>query len=79
MIGVVVGGFFGATAGYFGGLYDTIVMRVIDINTSIPVLLLAVALSAALGTGVVSTGAQPWGLSSITGGARSCAPTVNFR
>lgn len=75
VIGIVVGGFFGATAGYFGGRYDTIVMRIIDIIMAIPVLLLAVALSAALGTGVLNTGVAV-GLSSITGGARILRSTV---
>ncbi len=75
VIGISLGGFFGATAGYFGGTYDTIVMRIIDIIMAIPVLLLAVALSAALGTGVVNTGVAV-GLSSITGGARILRSTV---
>lgn len=74
-IGIVVGGLIGATAGYFGGLYDSIVMRIIDIIMAIPVLLLAVALSAALGTGVINTGVAV-GLSSITGGARILRSTV---
>ncbi len=75
VVGLVLGGLFGATAGYFGGTYDTIVMRIIDIIMAIPVLLLAVALSAAFGTGIVNTGIAV-GLSSITGGARILRSTV---
>lgn len=42
----------GILAGYFGGIVDTILMRFLDIYTSIPQLVLAIALSAALGVGV---------------------------
>ena len=46
-----VGATLGATAAFFGGIYETIVMRIIDILQSIPALLLAAAISTALGTG----------------------------
>ncbi len=55
VISLVIGGFFGATAGYFGGAYETVVMRVVDIIMAIPGLLLAVSVSAALGTGIMNT------------------------
>ena len=55
IMSLIVGGFFGATAGYFGGKYETIVMRVVDIIMAIPGLLLAVSVSAALGTGTFNT------------------------
>ena len=54
-ISIVIGGFLGATAGYFGGKYETAVMRVMDIVMAIPGLLLAVAISAGLGTGIFNT------------------------
>lgn len=54
-ISVVLGVLLGATAGYFGGLYETIVMRVMDVMMAIPGLLLAVSISAMLGTGVFNT------------------------
>lgn len=47
-----VGATLGATAAFFGGIYETIVMRLIDILQSIPALLLAAAISTALGTGI---------------------------
>ena len=56
VISLVIGTVLGAVAGYFGGIYDTVIMRVIDIIMSIPGLLLAVAISAALGTGLLNTG-----------------------
>lgn len=54
-ISLVLGVLLGATAGYFGGLYETIVMRVMDVMMAIPGLLLAVSISAMLGTGVFNT------------------------
>lgn len=52
-IGVLVGVFFGALAGYFRGWVDGLIMRVVDIMLSIPGLLLAIAVVAWLGRGVV--------------------------
>ena len=52
---LIVGGLLGATAGYFGGTYDSAVMRVMDILMGIPSFLMAVCVSAALGSGVVTT------------------------
>lgn len=42
----------GTTAAYFGGAYETAVMRLVDTLQSIPSLLLAAAVSVALGTGL---------------------------
>ena len=55
LISVVIGVFLGATAGYFGGKYEVAVMRIMDVIMAIPGLLLAVAISAGLGTGVFNT------------------------
>lgn len=54
-ISTVIGVFLGATAGYFGGKYELFVMRLMDIIMAIPGLLLAVAISAGLGTGIFNT------------------------
>jgi peptide/nickel transport system permease protein len=51
-IGCLVGGTLGAIAAYYGGKTDIIIMRVLDIWLSIPNLLLAISLSAALGPGI---------------------------
>lgn len=51
-LGAALGIAIGILAGYFGGIVDTILMRFLDIYTSIPQLVLAIALSAALGVGV---------------------------
>lgn len=51
----VIGLFLGATAGYFGGTYDTLVMRALDIIQAIPSILLTIIISAALGVGIDKT------------------------
>jgi peptide/nickel transport system permease protein len=49
VIGTGIGVPLGAAAGYFGGKTDVIVMRVTDIFLTIPALILALAIAAALG------------------------------
>ncbi len=51
-ISVVLGGFFGAVAGYYGGRIDNLIMRGMDILLSIPSILLAIAIAASLGPGL---------------------------
>lgn len=46
---LVTGGVLGAVAGYKGGFFDTVIMRATDILLSIPTILLAIAIVAALG------------------------------
>lgn len=67
--GLVVGGALGISAGYFGGVYDGAVMRVMDIIMAIPGFLLAVCISSALGSGVFNT-ALALGIGAIPGYAR---------
>ena len=55
LISVGIGSVLGATAGYFGGAYETVVMRIMDIIMAIPGTLMAVSVSALLGTGIVNT------------------------
>jgi ABC-type dipeptide/oligopeptide/nickel transport system permease subunit len=49
-VGIVIGLF----AGFYGGKTDNIAMRIIDVVMSIPAILLAITIAAALGTGVNS-------------------------
>ena len=51
---LIVGGFFGAAAAYFGGRFDNIVMRIMDMLMAIPATLLALTIVAALGTNMVN-------------------------
>jgi len=52
-IGVTIGSFFGALAGYFRGWVDAVIMRGVDIMLSIPGLLFAIAVVSWLGRGVL--------------------------
>lgn len=54
-IALVIGGFLGATAAYFGKKYESVVMSIMDVLMAIPSFLLAVSISAALGSGVLNT------------------------
>ncbi len=49
-IGVTVG----AIAGYFGGWVDDVLMRLTDIFLTVPALMLAIAMTAALGKGILN-------------------------
>ena len=49
-----VGSLIGAVAGFYRGLLDNVVMRIVDIWMAFPSLLLAIAFGAALGPGLVN-------------------------
>ncbi|MCD8076790.1 MAG: ABC transporter permease [Lachnospiraceae bacterium] len=51
----LIGGCIGAVAGYFGGVLDNVLMRLIDVILSIPSMLLAISISAMMGTGLFNT------------------------
>jgi peptide/nickel transport system permease protein len=55
LIGALVGTLAGAVAGYVGGWVDEIIMRLSDLKLTIPGLILAMAVAAALGAGLVNT------------------------
>jgi peptide/nickel transport system permease protein len=48
-ISLIIGVALGATAGYFGGVFDTVLMRIVDILLAFPGILLAIALAGVLG------------------------------
>jgi ABC-type dipeptide/oligopeptide/nickel transport system permease subunit len=48
-IALVIGLFFGAVSGFFGGLLDTLIMRLTDVFLSIPYIVLAVAIASVFG------------------------------
>jgi len=48
-ISLLIGVSLGAAAGYFGGAFDTILMRIVDILLAFPGILLAIALAGILG------------------------------
>jgi len=48
-VGLVAGGVIGLMSGYFGGVFDLLLMRLIDALLAFPALILAIAIVAALG------------------------------
>jgi len=48
---LIIGLFMGLTAAYFGGRFETLVMRIVDIQLSFPAILIALILIAVLGQG----------------------------
>ena len=54
-IGTVFGVVFGDLVGYIGGRTDMIVMRIVDILSAIPQMLLAIIISVSLGSGFFNT------------------------
>jgi len=51
-IGLLFGTTIGLVAGYFGGFWDSVLMRLMDIMLAIPYILLAIAIVAILGPGL---------------------------
>jgi peptide/nickel transport system permease protein len=49
LIGLVVGGSFGAFAGYWGGVLDLVLMRILDVLIAFPALVIALAIAESLG------------------------------
>lgn len=52
LLGFVIGVAMGMIAAYYGGIVDTVIMRVGDVQLAFPLTLLAVAIIAVLGSGV---------------------------
>ncbi len=50
----IIGTVLGIVAGYFGGWVDTVIMRISDIQVSIPPMVLAIAVMAVLGNSIVN-------------------------
>ncbi|MCW3477232.1 ABC transporter permease [Limobrevibacterium gyesilva] len=55
VLGALAGTIVGALAGYYGGWTDEILMRIADLKLTLPSLILAMAVAAALGAGLVNT------------------------
>lgn len=54
LIAFAIGGAIGIAAGYLGGWVNTITMRVLDVLYAFPSVLLAIAISGALGAGILN-------------------------
>ncbi len=55
VVGAFIGTILGATAGYFGGWIDEIIMRITDVFLAFPPLLLAIIMAAVLGPSITNT------------------------
>lgn len=66
---ILLGGFLGAIAGYYGGKTDNMIMRVLDVFNAVPSILLAIAIIAALGVSIVNL-VLALSISSVPGYAR---------
>jgi peptide/nickel transport system permease protein len=55
LVAFVVGAALGVMAGYVGGITNTLIMRTMDIFYAFPAVLLAIAISGALGPGLANT------------------------
>lgn len=53
-IGAFLGSIFGVMSGYFGGYLDAIIMRIADVLFAFPSFLLAIAIVAVLGGGIIN-------------------------
>ncbi|WP_047983521.1 nickel transporter permease [Ornithinibacillus californiensis] len=54
-LALIIGVSLGVTAGYYGGRVDNLIMRFVDILLAFPGILLAIAIVAILGNGLVNT------------------------
>lgn len=54
LVAVLIGGLFGSIAGYYGGKLDNVIMRIMDMMMTVPSLVLAMAIVAALGPSLVN-------------------------
>ena len=55
VISIFFGTLLGTTAAFYGGKYESIIMRAMDMFMAIPSTLMSISLSAAMGTGIVTT------------------------
>lgn len=52
IIALLIGGVLGSVAGFYGGISDTVIMRLMDMMLAIPNVLLAIVIASILGTGM---------------------------
>jgi peptide/nickel transport system permease protein len=63
---VIFGGLIGLASGYFGGWFDTVMMRFVDFTVTIPYLVLVIAIVAILGTGTTNIVYAIWIIGWVT-------------
>ena len=60
LISLIVGLFMGSVSGYYGGKVDALIMWVINVTWSIPTLLMVIAITLALGKGILASVYCSW-------------------
>lgn len=64
VLGGVIGALLGLISGFFGGWVDNVIMRLVDVQMSVPFLIFAMVLSAILGPGlrntIIALGVTSW-------------------
>lgn len=60
IVPLIMGTIIGLLAGYYGGKFDMIVMRIVDIFTGFPFMVLVIAIVAILGTGLTNLYIAIW-------------------
>lgn len=75
LLSLAVGGTIGAAAGYYGGKFDEIVMRIMDVLMTIPPMLLCLTIVASLGPSMINL-LIAMAISAIPGKARLIRSTV---
>ena len=55
LITTVIGTFIGAVVGYYGGTFDNIIMRILDVIQAMPPILFNICIATALGSGFMNT------------------------
>ena len=53
LIAVIVGTLYGATAGYFGGRLDSVMMRIVDVLMSIPYMFVLILFMVVFGRSIL--------------------------
>ena len=56
LISMILGSILGAVAAYFGGIVDSVIMRIADVFLAIPQMLMAVTIVSALGSSIFNLG-----------------------
>ncbi|MGE5630544.1 MAG: ABC transporter permease [Caulobacteraceae bacterium] len=60
LIPFVLGGIFGMLAGYYGGVLDSILMRIIDVLMAFPFTILVIVIVTILGNGIINVYIALW-------------------
>lgn len=65
-VSLVIGVFYGAISGYFGGIVDSLMMRFVDVLSSIPFIFVVIFAITVLGKEEIRTELQRYGIERIT-------------